>query len=100
MWGDESVVYTKLLNAVIIIGGRAGTMVEVTHILKQNENKRFAVKPIIPITGTGGTADMLAYFPGNQSVMSKSLPHHIIQDGKGALSHLIDQGIITDDLFD
>ncbi len=100
MWGDEGVVYTKLLSAVIIIGGRAGTMVEVTHLLKQNENKRFAMKPIIPITGTGGTADMLAYFPGNQNVMAKSLPRHIITDGKGAFAHLIDQGIITDDLFD
>src|SRR5207247_182413 len=37
-WGDESPVFAKLLDGVIVYGGGAGTLIEAAHILKCNES--------------------------------------------------------------
>jgi len=36
-WGDESEIFAKLADGVEIIGGGAGTMIEISHILKMND---------------------------------------------------------------
>lgn len=98
-WGDEAAVYTKLLNAVIIIGGGAGTMVEVAHLLKQNEKKDAPVKHMIPIYGTGGTADKVSFFPGKPETMAKCIPSSPIGSGAQACEYL-KQVVFADDIYD
>ena len=39
-WGDESELYAKLANGVEIIGGGAGTLIELAHVLKMNEARK------------------------------------------------------------
>jgi predicted Rossmann-fold nucleotide-binding protein len=97
-WGDEAAAYTKLLDAVIIIGGNAGTMVEVAHLLKQNE-KNVVPKHLIPIYGTGGTADKVSFFPGKPGTMARCLPPHPIVSGTEACEHLRKK-VFTDDIYD
>lgn len=99
MWGDESAAYTKLLDAVIIIGGGAGTMVEVSHLLKQNEKASLRIKHIIPISGTGGTADKLSFFPGRPDIMAKCLPSMPITSGADACTFLT-RAVLLEDVFD
>jgi len=53
-WGDESPIFTKLLDGVIVYGGSAGTLVEMAHIFKMNEGilkKNGMPKYIVPIAG-------------------------------------------------
>lgn len=76
-WGDESPIFAKLLDGVIVYGGNAGTLVEAAHLLKINEarlKKRLAPKYIVPVTGSGGTADTLPFFPAKIGVRSASMP--------------------------
>ncbi len=87
-WGDESPHFTRCLNGMIIIGGGAGTMVEVSHLLKRNERTDVPPKIIIPIIGTGGTADRVMSFPGKPLTMSKCLPLYPITDGNGVSEYL------------
>ncbi len=98
-WGDEAAAYTKLLDAVVIIGGGAGTMVEVAHLLKQNEKKGLTTKHIIPIYGTGGTADKVAFFPGKPETMARCVPPHPIVSGSEACEYL-KMVVFSDDIYD
>jgi hypothetical protein len=98
-WGDEAAVYTKLLDSVVIIGGGAGTMVEVAHLLKQNEKKGLTTKHIIPIYGTGGTADKVSFFPGKPETMARCVPPHPIVTGTEACEYL-KQAVFADDIYD
>jgi len=97
-WGDESAIFTKLLDAVIIIGGGAGTMVEVAHLLKQNE-KKGTTKHLIPIYGTGGTADKVSFFPGKPETMARCVPQKPIVSGTDACEYL-KQVAFTEDIYD
>lgn len=84
-WGDESPHFVHCLDGAIVIGGAAGTMVEVAHLLKINEAKDMVPKKmIIPIIGTGGTADQVPSFPGKPQVMSTCLPSKPITNGHDA----------------
>ncbi|MDE1919084.1 MAG: hypothetical protein KGH56_00075 [Patescibacteria group bacterium] len=98
-WGDESAIYVKLLDAVVIIGGRAGTMVEVAHILKCNEKSDARVKSILPVSGTGGTADKVSFFPGKPETMRRSVPPEVLQDGKAVFEYLRRSNLL-DDVYD
>lgn len=76
-WGDESAIFAKLLDGVVVYGGNAGTLVEAAHLLKINESrikKRLAPKFIVPVAGSGGTADALPHFPAKVNVRSASMP--------------------------
>lgn len=127
-WGDESHIFTKLLDAAVVIGGNAGTMVEVTHVLKQNEKhadllarKRaleakdtltekesselreieddlpnHKLRFIVPIHGTGGTADKLSFFPGKPNTMAACIPSHPITSGELAAAFLLAQNAIPE----
>ena len=95
-WGDESAIFTKLLDAVIVIGGGAGTMVEVAHLLKINERKNDVTKHIIPVHGTHGTAQVLSSFPGKPETMARCIPGYSITSGGMALKYLIENTFIED----
>ncbi|OGG49864.1 hypothetical protein A2763_01580 [Candidatus Kaiserbacteria bacterium RIFCSPHIGHO2_01_FULL_54_36] len=99
-WGDESAIFTKLLDSVVVIGGGAGTMVEVAHLLKINERKSEKTKWIIPVYGTGGTADKLSFFPGKPDTIAKCIPSVPIRTGKEVVDFLIEKVMITDDIYE
>lgn len=95
-WGDESFIFTKLLDAVIVIGGGAGTFVEVAHLLKCNEKSNAVIKYIVPIAGTGGTAEKIPYFPGKPAVMARCIPSTLPTNGAQACRCLQDHTSIED----
>jgi predicted Rossmann-fold nucleotide-binding protein len=90
VWGDESSVFAKLLDGVIVYGGGAGTLIEAAHILKCNESliKKGRTKFIVPIRGSGGTADVLPYFPGKVEVRAACMPSAAISSGRDAAEWL------------
>lgn len=98
-WGDESPVYTKTLDSVVVIGGGAGTMIEVAHILKLNERKDVRPKHIVPVHGTGGTADKLSFFPGKPGTMAISIPPSPIISGMEACRYLREHAF-TEDIYE
>ncbi len=86
-WGDESSVFAKLLDVVIVCGGGAGTLIEVAHLLKMNEGLKKYQKPlklIVPVHGTGGVADGLPFVWGKQEIKAACMPHHAIPTGNAA----------------
>jgi hypothetical protein len=116
-WGDESSVYTALLDAVAVIGGGAGTMVETAHILKTNEKRkpvrdiltssqrddsreklRSRPKVILPMNGTGGTAEKLAFFPGKPETMAYTIPPLPFPNGKAVTDYLKEHVLFDEDM--
>jgi predicted Rossmann-fold nucleotide-binding protein len=98
-WGDESSIFTKLLDGVIVYGGNAGTLVEIAHILKMNEaliKYKGLPKYIIPITGSGGVADGLPFIWAKPHVKSASMPNNVIFSGREA-AHLLIEKLELDD---
>lgn len=90
-WGDESSVFCKLLDAVIVCGGGAGTLIEVAHLLKMNESLLkydHLVKVIIPIHGTGGVADGLSFVWGKQEIKIACMPQKPVLSGKDAAVYI------------
>lgn len=86
-WGDESSVFAKLLHAVIVCGGGAGTLIEVAHLLKMNEGLKKAGQPlklIVPVHGTGGVADGLHFVWGKQEIKNACMPHYPVPTGNAA----------------
>ncbi|NTW22771.1 hypothetical protein HGA34_04520 [Candidatus Falkowbacteria bacterium] len=86
-WGDESPMFTSLLDGVIVYGGGAGTLIESAHILKTNEaiiKSGETVKYIIPIAGTGGVADGLPFVWGKAEVRSRCMPFGKVSTGYAA----------------
>lgn len=98
-WGDESSVFCKLLDAVIVCGGGAGTLIEAAHLLKMNESLlkyEQPVKVIIPIHGTGGVADGLPFVWGKQEIKIACMPQSPVLSGKDAAMYILEHL----DLFD
>lgn len=98
-WGDESSVFCKLLDADVVIGGGSGTLIECMHILKANETihsrnqkskSNTPLKYIIPISGTGGTADSLHFVSAKKEILSESMPEEKVQSGLRAADILIE----------
>lgn len=86
-WGDESPIFTSLLDGVIVYGGGAGTLIECSHILKTNEaiiKSGQQAKYIIPIAGTGGVADGLSFVWGKPEVKSICMPFFKVSSGREA----------------
>lgn len=98
-WGDEAGVFTKLLDSVVVIGGGAGTLVEMAKILKLNERKGIPIKHIVPIYGTGGTADRMLSFPGKLKTMAACLPARRIISGHEAFEYLR-KDVLTEDIYE
>lgn len=95
-WCDETSVFCKMLDAAVVIGGGAGTMVEIAHLLKMNESSRGKIRHILPVAGTGGTAEKISYFPGKPETMSKCIPSTPLYTGEAVLRHLRDHTTIED----
>lgn len=90
-WGDESSVFCKLLDAAIVCGGGAGTLIEAAHLLKMNESLlkyEHPVKVIIPIHGTGGVADGLPFVWGKQEIKIACMPQKPVLSGKDAAVYI------------
>lgn len=90
-WGDESAVFAKMLDGVIVYGGGAGTLVEAAHLLKINEHRlKHEQRPkfIVPIGRSGGTADTLPYFPAKVEVRAACMPQTPISSGLQAAAEL------------
>ncbi len=101
-WGDESPLFASVLDASIVFGGSAGTLVECAHILKLNESlikhSPTRIKLIVPISGTGGVADGLPFIWSRPEVRSACIPSPQITSGRDAAA-LIRQRLLLDDYF-
>jgi len=108
-WGDESPIFTNLLDGVIVYGGGAGTLIECAHILKMNEaimkkrttsenEKNETVKFIVPIYGTGGVAEGLPFVWGKAEVRLECMPFKRVANGLEAVDILC-QKLNLDDYF-
>lgn len=76
-FGDESSVFAKLLDAVVVCAGGAGTLIEISHILKMNEmlaKQQQPVKLVVPVHGTGRVADGLPFLWGKQEIKNACMP--------------------------
>lgn len=93
-WGDESSIYAKLLDGMIVYGGNAGTLVEVAHVLKINEailDRNETPKFIVPISGSGGVADGLPFIWAKSRVRAVSIPQEKVVSGVRAAQLLIEK---------
>lgn len=94
-WGDESPVFTNLLDGVIVYGGGAGTLTECAHLLKINEAILKAgidsPKYIVPISGTGGVADGLPFIWAKPEVRNHCMPDHRVTSGIEAANIIIEK---------
>lgn len=98
-WGDESVFMTKMIDAAIIIGGGAGTLVECAHVLKANEaiiKQKGRPKILIPIAKTGGVADGIHFLYGKQHVKAITLPKKAVYSGQDAAKIIINRLSLDD----
>lgn len=93
-WGDESPLFCRLLDGAIVYGGGAGTAVEMAHLLKINEariKRGDRPKFIVPIWGSGGTADALPYMPAKPDVRARCMPQIRVASGRAAALLLQEQ---------
>lgn len=78
-WGDESPLFAKLADAMIVIGGGSGTLIEIAHAMKINET---LIKPdsprlpifIVPVLGVSGVSEVINFLPFKENVRQKVLP--------------------------
>jgi len=83
-WGDESPIFAKLLDGVVVFGGNAGTLIECAHVLKINETLKKSgesLKYIVPISGTGGVADGLPFIWAKPEIRAACMPSFRVTNG-------------------
>jgi predicted Rossmann-fold nucleotide-binding protein len=100
-WGDESACFAKTLDGMIVMSGRAGTLVEVAHVLKINEGrvkKNRPTKMIVPIAYGGGTAETIGHLPADPEVRHRCMPAEVIRTGRAAALFLINK-LDLEDVF-
>lgn len=98
-WGDESSIFTNLLDGAIVFSGGAGTLIECAHILKINEDLRKKNQPlkyIVPISGTGGVTDGLSFIWSKPEIRSECMPNFRVYNGFQA-ADLIREKLVLDD---
>jgi predicted Rossmann-fold nucleotide-binding protein len=91
-WGDEGAVWTSLIDGLIVIGGSAGTLTELAHIMKINESlckRGERPKFMVPIHGTGGVAEQLHQLWAKPAIRDKSMPRDRVHTGAKAAQLLI-----------
>jgi predicted Rossmann-fold nucleotide-binding protein len=84
-WGDEGATWTSLVDGMIVIGGKAGTLTECAHIQKINEaliKNDKTPKYIVAIYGTGGIADQLPYLWSKPHVRNVCMPMNLTDRSK------------------
>jgi predicted Rossmann-fold nucleotide-binding protein len=104
-WGSEAAVLLNLADAVVLLGGGAGTLIELANALKINEGRlrtRAAVlaptplrSPIVlaPVTGQGGVADLMPTLLANgiinRPLWDACLPAVPLHSGQEAAAYLL-----------
>ena len=99
-WGDESPVFTKLADANIVLGGWAGTLIEVAHVLKINEwliDKWERPKYIIPVSGIPWMGSLIQLLPGKSHVKRATFPENEIKTGQQVADYLEKKLNLDDD---
>lgn len=91
-WGDESSVFAKALDAVVVIGGSAGTLIEIAYVLKMNdrilkEQKKSGstcpkLKYIVPISGFGGVSENIYHIWADPEVTERSILSFTVNNGE------------------
>jgi predicted Rossmann-fold nucleotide-binding protein len=92
-WGDEGPVWTSLIDGLIVIGGAAGTLTELAHIMKLNEarcKRGDRPKYMVPIHGTGGVADQVHQLWAKPAIRDRSMPRDRVYSGAQAARLLIE----------
>lgn len=93
-WGDEGAVWTSLIDGLIVIGGAAGTLTELAHIMKLNEalcKNDARPKFMVPIYGTGGVAEQLHQLWAKPNIRDRSMPRERVHSGEHAARVLIEK---------
>ena len=90
-WGDESSMFAKTLDAVVVIGGSAGTLIEMAYVLKMNaailkakkkgEAGSNKLKYIVPVSGFGGVSEDLHHIWADAQVKEESILSFTVTDG-------------------
>jgi predicted Rossmann-fold nucleotide-binding protein len=90
-WGDESSMFAKTLDAVVVIGGSAGTLIEMAYVLKMNtkilkaqkkgEAGSNKLKYIVPVSGFGGVSEDLHHIWADAEVKEESILSFTVTDG-------------------
>jgi predicted Rossmann-fold nucleotide-binding protein len=90
-WGDESSVFAKTLDAVVVIGGSAGTLIEMAYVLKMNDrilkDKKKGeagsrkLKYIVPVSGFGGVSEDMHHIWADPEVTEESILSFTVTDG-------------------
>lgn len=95
-WGDESEIFAKLASGVEVIGGGAGTLIEISHIIKANEAKiKNKQTPVylapIKLSEFRTTANIIYCYPFKQDQRVVIPDSEIMEDGKFAARFLIEK---------
>jgi predicted Rossmann-fold nucleotide-binding protein len=90
-WGDESSLFAKTLDAVVVIGGSAGTVIEMAYVLKMNgailkakkngNSGSTKLKYIVPISGFGGVSEDLHHIWADPEVTEESILSFTVNGG-------------------
>ena len=90
-WGDESSVFAKTLDTVVVIGGSAGTVIEMAYVLKMNgailkakkkgEAGSNKLKYIVPVSGFGGVSEDLHHIWADPEVTEESILSFTVTGG-------------------
>lgn len=100
-WGDEGPVWTSLIDGLIVIGGAAGTLTELAHIMKLNEarcKRGLRPKYMVPLHGTGGVADQVHQLWAKPAIRDRSMPNDRVYSGNQA-AHLLIDALELDECF-
>lgn len=92
-WGDETEVFAKLAQGVVMIGGSFGTAIEFSHIMKANERRiKNNIEPVyiapLSIPGANSFADLVYQF-SIKPEMRICIPEIKPSSGHDAASFLI-----------
>ncbi len=104
-WGDESSLFAKLLDAVVVIGGSSGTLIEVAYILKLNKEIKKGktnysrLKYIVPISGFGGVSEGIHTIWCNPDIAESSILSYTFSPDKRKSSGRIYSGIQAADVL-
>ncbi len=98
-WGDESPFWSSVCDAVIVLGGASGTLIEMAHIMKINEgvaktraknpDSDIKFKHIVPVHGLGGVAEQIQFVWAMHEVRDACMPKDIIKNGQGAAQYIL-----------
>ncbi len=93
-FGDESEVFAKLADGMIVIGGFLGTAVEFYHVMKMNERKiKYGETPtyISPVKGFGGFSESILKICLPKRVKEECLPSELLENGADAVKFLTEK---------